>query len=103
MPIWKIILDHLKDPGDMIARNNVEVGENQHLLGASNDGSEKFRDVMFFRLKDDDGIIYFLGIMDLGVFFRGSEEDVFAPLRWAMADSGCTTIEFLEGGSWKRQ
>ena len=30
-----------------------------------------------------------------------SSERVFAPLDWAMSDSGCTEIQCLNNGSWE--
>ena len=45
-----------------------------------------------FQLKDDDGNIYFIG--------RSSEE-AFEPLDWAMAEYGCTSIEYLVDGKWE--
>lgn len=37
-----------------------------------------------FNLYDDDDVLYYSG------YLHENEEDEFAPLDWAMADSGCT-------------
>ena len=50
-----------------------------------------------FRLLDADGNIYYYG--------RSRTCDdyaAFAPLEWAKADSGCTTIEYMDSyGDWE--
>lgn len=30
----------------------------------------------------------------------GGADDPFAPLDWAERDSGCTTLEYFQGGTW---
>jgi hypothetical protein len=49
-----------------------------------------------FRLLDDDGIVYFEG-------YSNDNESLMAfdPLDWALADSGCTSIEYLNNGTWE--
>jgi hypothetical protein len=49
-----------------------------------------------FRLKDDDGEIYYEGRSD-----DNTSEDAFEPLDWANAGSGCTSIEYLNDGEWE--
>jgi hypothetical protein len=49
-----------------------------------------------FRLKDDDGEIYYTGVLD-------DDDDCAnqsAALAWGEADAGCTTIEVLRGNDW---
>lgn len=53
--------------------------------GHDNDGTR-------FRLFDDDGNLYWEGVM----WDDGSESQAFAPLNWAMGDSGCTTMKLWE-------
>ncbi len=59
-----------------------------------NDGIE------MFRLYDDDDELYYEGRL-----VRDDEDDddvLFAPLDWAMDDSGCTRIDYLsESGDWE--
>tara|TARA_R110000803_G_scaffold10308_6_gene31713 strand:- start:6939 stop:7217 length:279 start_codon:yes stop_codon:yes gene_type:complete len=43
---------------------------------------------VFFKLYDDDDTLYYSG------YLHEDEEDEFAPLDWAMADSGCTDIKY---------
>lgn len=52
-----------------------------------------------FRLYDDDGELHFSGR-----YLGSDSEDMFAPLDWAMADSGCTSICYLndETGNWEQ-
>ena len=41
----------------------------------------------YFKLYDDDDILYYSGYMHKDI------EDEFSPLDWAMYDSGCTRID----------
>jgi len=45
-----------------------------------------------FRLLDDDGEVYYEGLMSLKRF-SGDEFDVFEPLDWAAANDGCTEMQ----------
>ena len=50
-----------------------------------------------FRLYDDDGELYYEGRSD-----DRNSDAAFAPLDWAMADSGCTRIDYLQdNGKWE--
>lgn len=49
-----------------------------------------------FRLLDGDGNVYYYGRSQ-----TSDDEAAFAPLDWAKGDSGCTTVEYLDGyGDW---
>ena len=53
-----------------------------------------------FRLLDDDGEVYYEGIL-IDPLDRASG---FEPLDWAQYDSGCTEIQYWEpgkGGGWR--
>lgn len=41
-----------------------------------------------FKLFDDDRVLYYSG------YLHEESEDEFSPLDWAMADSGCTIIQY---------
>ena len=47
-----------------------------------------------FKLYDDDGELYYSGLF----YGDPSTEAAFAPLDWAMADSGCTSIKYKQKG-----
>ena len=47
-----------------------------------------------FRLYDDDGNLYYAGVMHTD----GSEDEDFAPLEWGRHDSGCTYMKCWEKG-----
>lgn len=49
-----------------------------------------------FRLLDDDGEVYFEGWSN-----DNNSERAFEPLDWAMADSGCTEIQYFNDGKWE--
>lgn len=63
------------------------------------DTVEQYKDDGFnkeFRLYDDDDILYYSGLL-----FEDAEDE-FEPLDWAMNDSGCTRIDYLnEEGEWE--
>jgi hypothetical protein len=50
----------------------------------------------YFTLYDDDGVLYYKG------YLHEACDDAFAPLDWAMADSGCTEICY-RGASGKME
>lgn len=87
---WQIIEDHTKDPEPN--RYNVMYG-NATLVEVLE------YEPRLFRLYDDDGILYYTGIM------RGDIDDElvgFAPLDWGMVYGGCTRIDYKqEDGSWE--
>lgn len=55
-----------------------------------------------FRLKDDDGNVDFVG--ECGDLDQADADQAFAPLDWAMSDTGSTTMEYRKKGTnepWK--
>ena len=48
-----------------------------------------------FRLSDDDGEVYFKGVMR-----PTTSANIFSPLDEFGEDYGCTMIEVCEGGKW---
>ena len=51
-----------------------------------------------FRLFDDDGILYLSGYC----VHDGGEDSIFAPLDFAMAEYGCTDIQYRDkNGIWE--
>ena len=70
----------------------------------SNDYDEKRfmqRDRVQWRVKDDDGEIYYEGRMTKERL-EDSEDRAFGPLDFAAADAGATTMEYLENGKWEQ-
>jgi hypothetical protein len=66
-----------------------------HLEGQSLEGPEitalkREGYTKYFRLYDDDGVLYFSGYAHVDL----DGEDEFAPLDWGMYDSGCTEIRY---------
>lgn len=49
-----------------------------------------------FKLFDDDGVLYYEGRAS-----NQQTEEAFAPLDWAMGESGCTEIQYLNKGRWE--
>lgn len=52
-----------------------------------------------FRLRDDDKELYYEGLCNGWEF---DQDQVFAPLDWAVWYAGATTLEYFEGGAWKQ-
>ena len=79
-----------------------EIGENfviieDHLDGFSLDEEtvDQYYEDDFtkkFRLYDDDDELYYTGL----ILDDSYDDDPFEPLDWAMNDSGCTRIDYLE-------
>ena len=59
------------------------------------------RDRVQWRVKDDDGKIYYEGRMSKKRL-ESEAELVFGPLNYAMADAGATSMEYLENGKWEQ-
>lgn len=53
-----------------------------------------------FKLLDDDGETYYLGVC--GDLNEADGDQAFAPLDWAMADAGCTTMMYRQKGTKAR-
>lgn len=54
-----------------------------------------------FRLFDDDGELYYVGVCD--DLDNQDQSGAFEPLDWAMGDSGCTRMDYRKKGEkvWK--
>lgn len=57
------------------------------------------QDRVEWRVKDDDGDIYYEGRMTKERL-EDSEERAFGPLDFAAVDAGATTMEYYEDGKW---
>jgi hypothetical protein len=56
---------------------------------------------MAFRLLDDDGEVYFTGILERHAFESASEDLAFEPLDAFGAAYGCTELQYKDNGHWK--
>lgn len=75
---WVILEDKISEAGE---RSRV---------GFGNHPQERAKELAYrFRLSDDDGIVYYVGRCD---------ELEFDALDWAMADAGCTGMEYFSHG-----
>lgn len=84
---WIITYDHLENKEIPLPNYKDEI------IQAFNK-----EELVDFRLFDDDGELYYSGKMRK----KYLESDYpFGPLDWAMNDSGCTYMEYLEDGAWK--
>jgi len=70
--------------------NGADVGKK------STFGEPKKSEAVKFRMKDDDGEVYYHGLCD-----DSETEDAFEPLDdFGMPNAGCTSIEYFENGKW---
>lgn len=88
--MWKVYYDHTEKKKVNIRSRNF----NQEQWGKL-PKEEK----TFFKLYDDDGNLYYDGFTS---DINESEEKAFAPLDWAMAYAGCTTMKYKDrNGQWQ--
>lgn len=81
--------DHTMEPGD-----NSEYDRTGYELWGGLTGTDTVR----FKLRDDDGEIYYSGRMDRDMYTQhedegdGTEPSAYLLLKWAEGDSGCTDL-----------
>lgn len=56
---------------------------------------------MLFRLLDDDGDVYFAGLLDGKAFENAPGDAAFEPLDSFGAAYGCTELQYKQTGVWK--
>jgi hypothetical protein len=82
---WRVVRDYGFDPENDGPEWNRQGNTYRDYQGG------KFR----YRLKDDDGNTCFIIESDIDPD-EGTEFQLFAPLDWAMADVGATSIEYKD-------
>lgn len=101
---WIIDRDHLSEESEREGQKRAEPGTNDNAVGMigprSFEGDPEKVCVHKFRMRDDDGVIYYSG--------RCSHNDCERALRplddFGMPNAGATTIEYWQpgkGGGWK--
>ena len=79
---------------DKLTQTHLEKLEKARCFGKGNGQNVKGDK---FRLYDDDGNLYYQGVM----YDDGSEVQAFAPLQWGAYDAGCTTMRVQNArGGW---
>lgn len=63
--------------------------------------TDAIQDAVRFRLKDDDGEIYYEGLMRADTIYCEDEDIGCGPLNWAKNDSGCTEMEINQSDRWE--
>ncbi len=58
-------------------------------------------DTLAIRLLDDDGELVYEARATRERILDSPESRAFELLDWAMADAGCTELQYLENGEWK--
>ncbi|TSP14045.1 hypothetical protein [Cupriavidus campinensis] len=106
--MWIITRDHLheKSPdtySTCVGRGDCKKEVRLALPGVPKEARKAFdaelrKQMPFaFRLYDDDGELYYEGLSS-----DRDSETAFQPLDWAMADSGCTRIDYKQDdGTWE--
>lgn len=92
--MWIIIRDYLNGNGEDL--NRVGVHSNNY-----NDERFAKADTIPIRLMDDDGEVYYEGRATRKRIPDSSEEYAFEPLDWAMADAGCTELQYFDDDEWQ--
>ena len=59
------------------------------------------RDPVAFRLLDDDGNVYFTGLLEREAFDNAPDYVAFEPLDAFGAAYGCTELQYKENGHWR--
>lgn len=86
---WIIDRDYITRDGE-----RSRVGYGSGISGAP-------KDPIRFRLKDDDGEVYYGGAISES-WLNGPETLAFAPLDWGAADAGCTELQYRnDDGEWR--
>jgi hypothetical protein len=58
-------------------------------------------DTLAIRLLNDDGGLEYEALATRERILESPEEPAFELLDWAMADAGCTELQYFDGGEWK--
>jgi hypothetical protein len=58
-------------------------------------------DTLPIRLLDDDGELVFEASATRERILKSAEERAFEILDWAMADAGCTELQYCDNGEWQ--
>lgn len=87
---------------DTLAEEGAKPGANENAVGIKsvdfNDQAD-VSDWTQFRLLDDDGEVYYVGVIDT---VYCSEAKAFSPLDdFGTPNAGCTEMQYFENGEWK--
>lgn len=99
--MWKITKDHISEPGEESRVGTSEEHSRIPLYAVlAGEQSERLPNeelpLVAFRLKDDDGELYYEGELHDDDECLNQE----AALSYGMNDAGCTTIEVKRDGAW---
>jgi hypothetical protein len=102
---WVIDSDHLNYGADAFSR--IGYGQTACDAGGAMDvqmtpglSVASVQDPVRFRTLDDDGEVYYGGVI-ARAWLDGDEELAFGPLSFAAADAGATEMQYREAGAWK--
>jgi hypothetical protein len=85
---WKITKDHISEESPLNGFSPYHPGEIRK------------GEAVPFRLYDDDGELYFEGLIAKS-WIEGPGEFAFDPLDWAMPQYGCTEMRHKKNGKWE--
>jgi len=91
--MWIITKDRIPGPDGM----------NREGVHSSDYNAERFAqaDTLKVRLLDDDGDVYYEARATRKRILDSPEWLAFEPLDWAMADAGCTELQYFDNGEWQ--
>lgn len=96
---WTITKDHIAEPGGINRRDfgsdSTSVNIQEALIGIKSEPLPTGERIPF-RLFDDDGELYYEGVLDDDPECINQSE----ALRFGELDAGCTTIKVLRGDEW---
>ncbi len=58
-------------------------------------------DPVAFRLLDDDGVVYFTGLLEQKAFENAPDYEAFEPLDTYGTAYGCTELQYKQNGHWQ--
>jgi hypothetical protein len=95
---WIITRDHLEEQGSEYNRTGHRYGSTRGQSDPWTDERDK-DNALAFRLYDDDGELYYEGLVTDDEFCEGQ----LACRDWGMYDAGCTRIEVKREGRWTQE
>jgi hypothetical protein len=89
---------------DLLFEDTPNTGNTKSRAGVHSADYDEARfaraDTLEIRLLDDDGEVYYEGRITRRRL-EGAEDRAFEVLDWAMADAGCTELQFYDKGRWE--
>jgi hypothetical protein len=104
--VFKIVKDLITPKGESCyaVGYHFDISDNMKDKAARDADIKAFDEVSHirFRLKDDDGEIYYYGLIPAASFeLKDGGEELMRPVYWGEYFAGCTIIEHYVDGKWQ--